>query len=162
MTAPGLELPGSGGVPATFAYTVGALGTTLTFTNVVTRTREELTAPGTLAIFLKLDTTDNAFSGIHYKWMKRTDDASWVLATTEEIGLTVNSNGGFAGFHRGPTSHDQFGVAVPNQPSGSIAWEFGPASLETICSVAVSYDDKLGMRHFVGGAYNPGVTCDGE
>src|SRR6185295_12012370 len=79
--SPDLELPGSGGSPATFVYTLGAIGRTLTFTNVVTRTRASLTDSGTLAIFVRLVTANGSYSSIDYKWMKRASASSWVPAT---------------------------------------------------------------------------------
>jgi hypothetical protein len=157
---PGLELPGSGGSPATLAYTLGALGRTLTFTNVVTRTRASLTDAGTLAIFVRLVTTDGRYSSIDYRWMKRASASSWVAATAEEIALTISGDGGHISFHRAPAWHNEFGATIPAQPTGSIAWSWEASGPNDICGLAVSYDDKLGLRHFVGGADpNAGVTC---
>jgi len=157
---PGLELPGSGGSPATLAYTLGAIGRTLTFTNVVTRTRASLTDSGTLAIFVRLNTTNQQYASIDYKWMKRASASSWVPATAEEIALTISGDGGYLSFHRLPSWHNEFGATVPAAPSGSIAWTFAATGPDDVCGFAVSYDDKLGLRHFIGGADpNAGVTC---
>jgi hypothetical protein len=157
---PGLELPGAAGAPATLAYTLGATGTTLTFTNVVTRTRASLTDTGTLAIFIRLVTADHQFASIDYKWMKRASATAWVPATAEEIALTISGDGGYVSFHRAPSWHNEFGATIPAQPSGSIAWTFPVTGPDDVCGLAVSYDDKLGLRHFLGGADpNPGVTC---
>jgi len=146
---PGLELPGSGGTPATLAYTLGGVATTLTFTNVVTRTRASLTAAGSLAIFLRLVTRDGAIASLDYEWRKVAADASW-----------IRSNGGYVSFHRAPAWSDESGISIPAEPSGSIAWDLDPLTPDGICGLAVSYDDKLGLRHFIGGADpNPGVTC---
>jgi hypothetical protein len=155
-----LELPGSSGVPATLAYTLGAVDTTLTFTNVVTRTRASLTETGTLAVFLRLVMTGGTYSSIDYTWMKRTSSTSWVPATADEIAVVIGSDGGYVSIHRLPSWSNEFGVAIPAQPSGTVAWP-GPATAATdICGLAVSYDDKLGLRHFIGGADpDPGVTC---
>jgi hypothetical protein len=159
-TSPGLELPGSGGSPATLAYTLGAIGKTLTFTNVVTRTRASLTDSGTLAIFVRLVTTDGHYSSVEYRWMKRASASSWVPATAEEIALTISGDGGHVSFHRAPSWHNEFGAVIPAQPSGSIAWSWDTSGPNDICGLAVSYDDKLGLRHFLGGADpNAGVTC---
>ena len=159
-SSPGLELPGSGGSPATLAYTLGAIGRTLTFTNVVTRTRASLTDAGTLAIFVRLVTTDQRYASIDYRWMKRASASSWVPATAEEIALTISGDGGHVSFHRAPSWHNEFGATIPAQPSGSIAWSWEASGPNDICGLAVSYDDKLGLRHFVGGADpNAGVTC---
>ncbi|MCX5747188.1 MAG: hypothetical protein NT062_32360 [Proteobacteria bacterium] len=157
---PGLELPGSGGVPATLAYTLGATGTTLTFTNVVTRTRASLTDDGTLAIFIRLATaTDGTIATIDYRWMKRVA-AAWVPATANEIAVTIGSDGGYVSVHHMPSWHDEVGVQIPAQPTGSVAWSAAALRPDEICGLAVSFDDKLGLRHFIGGADpNPGVSC---
>jgi hypothetical protein len=157
---PGLELPGSGGSPATLAYTLGATGRTLTFTNVVTRTRASLTDSGTLAIFVKLIATGAQYSSIEYKWMKRASATSWVPATADEIALTISGDGGYLSFHRLPAWSNEFGVQVPPVPSGAIPWTFPATGPDDVCGFAVSYDDKLGLRHFIGGVdANAGVTC---
>jgi hypothetical protein len=157
---PGLELPGSGGSPATLAYTLGAIGRTLTFTNVVTRTRASLTDTGTLAIFVRLVSAGGHYTGIDYKWMKRASATAWVPATAEEIALTISGDGGYVTFHHAPSWHDEFGATIPAQPSGSIAWSWQATAPSDVCGLAVSYDDKLGLRHFLGGADpNPGVSC---
>src|SRR5213078_1675766 len=96
---PGLELPGSSGSPATLSYTLGAIGKTLTFSNVVTRTRASLT-DGTLAIFLRLVTTDQHYTRIDYQWRKRASATSWIPATADEIALTISGDGGHVSFHR--------------------------------------------------------------
>jgi hypothetical protein len=156
----GLELPGSGGSPATMAYTLGAIGRTLTFTNIVTRTRASLTDTGTLSIFVRLNTTDGRYTSIDYKWMKRASATSWVPATAEEIALTISGAGGYLSFHHVPNWSNEFGAVVPAQPSGSIPWTWMATAPDDVCSLAVSYDDKLGLRHFIGGLdANAGVTC---
>jgi len=155
-----LELPGSGGSPATLAYVLGATGHTLTFANVVTRTRASLTQSGSLAIFLRLNTTAGMYSSIDYRWMKRTSETSWEPATAEEIALTISSGGGYISFHHTPAWSNEFGVMIPPQPSGTIAWTFAATAPSELCSVAVSFDDKLGLRHFIGGVdADLGVTC---
>ncbi|MEO6775772.1 MAG: hypothetical protein ABI467_22620 [Kofleriaceae bacterium] len=154
-----LELPGSGGSPATIAYTLGATATTLTFTNVVTRTKASLTADGTLSIFTRLNTSAGAITSIDYMWMKRVAGA-WVPATADEIAVTIGSAGGFMSFHVQPSWSNQVGVQIPALPSGTIAWTEAPVRPDTVCGLAVSYDDQLGLRHFIGGADpNSGVTC---
>lgn len=156
----GLELPGSGGSPATLSYTLGTSATTLTFTNVVTRTRAALTDNGSLAIFLKLNTTDGHYTSLDYQWMKRASATSWVPATAEEIALTISGEGGYVSFHHTPSWSNEFGATIPPTPSGSIKWTFQATAPSELCSVAVSFDDKLGLRHFVGGAdANLGVSC---
>ena len=127
---------------------------------MVTRTRASLTETGTLAIFVRLVTADQHFTGIDYKWMKRASATSWVPATAEEIALTIGSAGGYISFHRAPSWHNEFGATIPAQPSGSIAWTWTATGPADVCGLAVSYDDKLGLRHFLGGADpDPGVSC---
>ncbi len=154
-----LELPGSNGSPATLAYTLGATGTTLTFTNIITHKKADLTADGTLSIFTRLNTTGGNISSVDYIWKKRVAGA-WEAATAEEIALTIGSQGGFMSFHILPNWNNQQGVQIPAEPMGTVAWT-GPATTPgSVCGLAVSYDDKLGLRHFIGGADpNPGVVC---
>lgn len=151
-SSPTLELPGSGGSPATLRYTLGAIGRTLTFSNIVTRTRASLTESGTLAIFLRLVTSGGAFKSIDYKWMKRASAATWVPATADEIAVAIGSSGGYLSVHRAPSWSNEFGTAIPPQPSGSIPWTWAATGPGDVCALAVSYDDKLGLRHFIGGA----------
>ena len=156
---PGLELPGSSGGPATLAFTLGGIATTLTFANVVTPTHESLADAGTLAVFLRLDTTAGQYTSIDYRWMKRASATSWLPATAEEIALAISSDGAFVGFqHVGTTMGP--GFAIPAQPSGTIAWDQVATGPDDICAMAVSYDDKLGLQHFIGAVLpNPGVSC---
>ena len=156
---PGLELPGSSGSPATLAYTLGGIGATLTFTNVVTPTHASLADSGTLAVFLRLNTTAGRYTSIDYRWMKRASASSWIPATTEEIALAISSDGAYVGFqHVGTTSGP--GFSIPAQSSGTIAWGQLATSPDDICAMAVSYDDKLGLQHFIGAVLpNPGVSC---
>jgi hypothetical protein len=83
-----------------------------------------------------------------------------VAATAEEIALTIGSEGGGMSFHVQPSWQNQTFVQIPAEPAGTIAWT-GPATAPgTVCGLAVSYDDKLGLRHFIGGADpDPGVSC---
>lgn len=154
-----LELPGSAGSPATLAYTLGATSTTLTFTNVVTRPKASLTAEGTISIFLRLNTSGGMIKTIDYIWQK-TSAGQWVPATAEEIALTIGSQGGGVSFHVLPSWQNQTFVQIPAEPMGSIAWTGTLIAAGDICGLGVSYDDKLGLRHFIGGADpNPGVVC---
>lgn len=156
----GLELPGSDGMPATLAYTLGAVGKTLTFTNVVTRTKASLTDAGTLAIFIRLKVDGGNISQVDYAWKKRVSASQWVSATAEEIAVTIGSDGGYVSFHRSPSWANEVGLTIPPAPSGTVPWTLDRTGPDVICGLAVSYDDKLGLRHFVGGvAPNPGVTC---
>ena len=155
-----LELPGAGGSPATLAFTLGAIGTTLTFTNVVTRTKASLVAEGTLSIFAKLNTADGLVNSVDYKWMK-TQAGAWVPATADEIAVTIGSAGGFMSIHVLPSWANQMGMQIPADPtSGSLPWTGTPFAPDTVCGLAVSFDDKLGLRHFIGGAdADAGVIC---
>jgi hypothetical protein len=125
----------------------------------VTPTHESLADSGTLAVFLRLDTTAGLYSAIDYRWMKRASPTSWVPATAEEIALAISTDGAYVGFqHVG--SSDGAGFAIPAQPNGSIAWDQQATGPDDICAMAVSYDDKLGLQHFIGAVLpNPGVSC---
>ncbi len=169
----GQELPGSDGVPATLAYTLGGSGHTLTFPNLITRTHASLTAEGVLVPFIRLDVGEGRYiQSLSYQWMKRAAGA-WTVATASEVALVVNQNGGFAGFYRG-AKDNRISFQIPvDPPSGTIPWTPEATAeqnvgdvlvLETepndLCSMAVSYDDKLGLRLFVGGVWaNEGVAA---
>jgi hypothetical protein len=156
---PGLELPGSSGSPATLAFTLGGIGTSLTFTNVVTPTQESFAASGTLAVFLRLDTTAGVYTSIDYRWMKRASATSWVPATAEEIALTISSDGAYVGFQHVGTTNGP-GFAIPASASGTIVWDQRATRPDDICAMAVSYDDRLGLQHFIGAVLpNPGISC---
>jgi len=48
----------------------------------------------------------------------------------------------------------------PAAPAGTLAWSWATTGPNDICGLAVSFDDKLGLRHFIGGAEpNAGVSC---
>lgn len=153
----GLELPGSGGSPATLAFTLGASGTTLTFTNVVTRPKASLVAEGTISIFAKLNTSGGMVTSVDYKWMK-TSGGQWVPATDAEIAVTIGSEGGFMSVHVLPNWNNQLELKIPATPSGNLPWTSTPFAPTAVCGLAISYDDKLGLRHFIGGA-DGNVTC---
>ena len=157
---PAVELPGAAGRPATLRYTLGALGRTLTFTNVVTLPRDRLTGAGTLAIFLRLVTEAGHYTRIDYAWHQRTAAGDWQPATAATIALAISGDGGHVSLHRAPRWTDEVGATIPPTPTGSIAWTWAPTGPAELCAIAVSFDDQLGLRHFVGGAdANPGVTC---
>ena len=153
------ELPGSDGVPAQLAFTLGTINTTLTFPNVVTQTRAQLNGEGTMAIFTKLNTAAGNITSVDYEWMKFVGGV-WTLATAEEISLTIGSSGGYMSAHIVPNYSTQVGVELPPTPTGTVQWPGSTITPNDICAMAVSFDDKIGMRHFIGGgAPNPGVTC---
>jgi hypothetical protein len=155
------ETPGSGGSPAKIVYGL-ASGKALTFPNVVTRTKAELEASGNLVPFLKLVTADGTATGtissFAYQFMKRVSATEWTAATDEEVALLVNDDGAHVNFYVGSKSNSaQF--TIPRQAAGTINWSGPSATSDTICSMAVSYDDKLGQRIFAGNVdANQGVT----
>lgn len=113
-----------------------------------------------MSIFVRLNTAEGAVTSIDYRWMKRESPTAWVPATPEEIALTIGSAGGFISFHRVPSWSNETGVSIPADAAGTIPWTGSPLAPNDICGMAVSYDDKLGLRHFEGGADpNPGVAC---
>ena len=80
-------------------------------------------------------------------------------ATAEEIAVTIGSDGGYVSFHRSPSWANEVGLAIPPQPSGTVPWTLDRTGPDVL-RAGRHYDDKLGLRHFVGGvAPNPGVTC---
>ena len=153
---------------------------TVTFTSVATLTDEELaSAEGTLLPFVRftpvdLGCTDScAIASIDVEWRKRTGDA-WVLATASELALTVNQSGGFASLVVGTeTSTQRIGIALPAvDPAGSVPWlaasvhlegldaaAFAAITTDQLCHFGLSYDDRLGMRHFAG-IGNAVGTCE--
>jgi hypothetical protein len=151
-------MPGSGGTPATLAFTLGATGRTLTFPNVLTRTRGSLAALNTPVPFLRLTTAGGHIASVDYRWMKRASAGAWIPCTPEELALVVGDAGGFVGISRG-TKENRVEITIPRQPSGTIPWTGGATAPADICSMALSYDDKLGLRLFVGGVEaNEGTT----
>jgi hypothetical protein len=153
-----IELPGSAGAPVNLAFTLGASGHTLTFANVLTRTRASLGALNTPVPFVRFNTAGGLVTNIEYKWMKRTSATAWIPVTAEELDLVVGDAGGFLGVSRG-RKENRAEIPIPRQPFGTIPWTAGPTAPNDICSMALSYDDKLGLRLFVGGVHpNQGVA----
>jgi hypothetical protein len=149
--SPSLELPGAGGAPVTLAFTLGGTGHTLTFANVVTRTRASLAADSTPVPFLNLRTGPGGeIASVDYRWLKGSPGGGWVPCTAEELALVVGDAGGFAGLSHG-SKDNRVELVIPRQPAGTLAWTGGRTTPAEICSMAVSYDDKLGLRLFVGG-----------
>ncbi|MBI3610163.1 MAG: hypothetical protein HY204_05615 [Nitrospirae bacterium] len=175
---PGTDIPQG-------AYVFSFGDKTLTFTNVATRTDAEFTAAtGIIMPFIKFNQTDPAceissgtctLAGIDYKWMKRTD-SGWVDATLEELNLFVSDGGGFISAHIYPLSSGmEIGIPFPmTSLSGTVAWTAENAHLpegltaeemaalpsSQICSLGLSYDDKLGMRIFSG--FSVAAACAGS
>jgi hypothetical protein len=170
----GTELPGSGGAAATLSFGFGATGTTLTFSHVVTRTRTSLTAQGVLMPFVRFTEADGVLTGIAWEWRARGADGTWALATDQQLTMLVGSQGAYVSLRLAPGLGGECGIAIPLEVAGSEDWSaawrgnvdsttFDTLTAEDVCSVAVSYDDTLGMRLFAGGADPaPGVDCHGN
>ena len=159
-TSPSLEMPGSSGQPVTLAFTLGASGHTLTFPNVLTRTHGSLASFNTPVPFLRLLTSGGRITGVDYAWRRRDAAGAWIPCTAEELELVVGDSGAFLGVSHG-SKENRAELRLPRQPAGTVAWS-GPAiAPDEICSMALSYDDKLGLRLFVGGVEaNEGTpTC---
>ena len=171
--APGYDLP-----QGTYEAALGEQ--TITFTSVATLTDEELaTAEGTLLPFVRFTPVDLgcteacAIGSLDVEWRKRTSD-SWILATADELALTVNDGTAFASLRVGTDGATEgIGITLPaTEPTSSVAWlaenvslagideaTFAGLTSDQLCHFGLSYDDKLGMRHFAGIGNAPG-TCE--
>lgn len=150
----------------TIVFTVG--GSTLTFTDVVTPSLATLNAPtGRIFPFLKFNTTDTSctsnctIDSVEYKWMKKSS-AGWTAATTTELGLLVDGDGGFLSIRVDNNANKTIGITLPKtSASGTIDWAAASASLSGVtsaemtnmvttqlCHLGISYDDTIGMRYF--------------
>ncbi len=171
LTTGGLELPGSNpGATATFDYFFAVSGLRLTFTNVQTRKKADLNSAGTIVPFLKLNTSAGKIASVNYQYMKMATSTTWVAATDEEVKLVVNDDGGYAGFYY-QAKANSIGCKIPRQATGNFtfptcnlqnvtATQAANVTPADICSMAFSYDDKLGLRNFVGAPdQNGGVTA---
>jgi hypothetical protein len=147
--SPGTELPGSGGRPVSLRFTLGASGHTLTFPNVITRTRGSLAALGTPVPFVRLVTSAGRITALDFQWMKRGSDGSWLPCTAEELSIVVGDQGGFLGLSHG-SKDNRAEIRIPREPAGTVAVS-GDIDPREICAMGLSYDDKLGLRLFVGG-----------
>ncbi|HEX2879437.1 MAG TPA: hypothetical protein VHO25_07860 [Polyangiaceae bacterium] len=167
---PQIELPGSGGSPASYVFTLGGIATDITFVNIVTRTRASLASEGLLVPFIKLNTAEGLLSSVDYKWLKSGAQA-WIPASAEEVATVVNENGGGASIHI--SGNSEVFLSIPTEAQGTIQWgenldsngsidsqQIAALSPSDLCGIAVSYDDKLGMRIFAGGVTpNPDAVC---
>jgi hypothetical protein len=171
--APGYDLP-----QGTYEAALGE--ETITFTSVATLTDAELsTAEGTLLPFARFTpvelgcTEACAIASLDVEWRKRTSDA-WVLATADELALTVSDGAAFASLRVGTDgATETIGIALPvTEPTSSVPWlaanvflagideaTFASLTTDELCHFGLSYDDKLGMRHFAGIGNAPG-TCE--
>lgn len=170
MAVPGFDMPNG-------AYRFGFGPSTLTFTNVRTRSDASLAAAESFIMpFIALqksvaECTDHcALRGFDYVWRKRTD-TGWVPATAAEVALVAGERGGFLSIRLENDTAKNIGFEIPaTAVSGTIAWSAANspddavraaatnATIEDICHVGLSYDDKLGMRYF-GNIQNAPHTC---
>lgn len=177
LTTVGVELPGSNpGSVATYTYTLGALSpaVTLTFTNVGTRKKADLQSEGTIVPFVRLNTTsptDKHITGVQWQF-KKLSSGSWTDATSTEVESVVNDNGGYVNFYY-QAKANPIGCRLTRAASGSLsladcnlpgvltASTVANVTTDDICNMAVSYDDKLGLRIFAGDALpDSGTTCN--
>jgi hypothetical protein len=173
FATPGYDMP-----QGEYVFDLGP--TTLTFTEVRTRSDAELVAGEDLLMpFLRIVPTDSAcvsgcaIGAIDYKWMKRTA-AGWIDATLPEITLVVADQGGYISIVKAHDNGDQhIGFLLPiGAIAGTIPWAAAGANLagltaaemaatttDELCHFGLSYDDKLGMRMF-GSIGNAPGTCE--
>ncbi len=141
----------------------------LTFTKVLTPTLAEIKAPtGRIFPFIRFNKTSAScqsactVSSISYKWLKKTE-TGWEAADEEELELLMDDDGGFISFYINNDSRRAPGFTIPNTSvSGEIEWtidsegatvsqsELDQVKTTQICHLGLSYDDKLGMRYFLG------------
>ncbi len=173
LTNGGVELPGSNGTVATFAYTLGALTSplTLTFTNVGTRTKAALQSDGTIVPFIKFNTVSSSnkqITSLEYTYMILSGGV-WSAASTTQVQAVVNDSGGYANIYYNPTPLSvivrsaDIGCTLPRTATGTLdmttcnlsgvtAAQVAAMTTDNICNMAISYDDKLGLRIFAGDA----------
>jgi hypothetical protein len=163
---------GASDAVATFVYNLPGSGHTLTFSHVRTKTKAQLSAEGVILPFIKLNTSGGYFTGIDYKWMKRTG-STWTMATVAEVNLLVQSQGAYLGLYTAKSTGVEDGLffTIPAaEASGTLTIAQAQntnvsdpthLTMASFCSSAMSYDDKLGLRIFAGApAPNGGVaTC---
>jgi hypothetical protein len=168
-----LELPGSSALgPSMVSWWLNTIGTELTFWNVVTRPHASFTNTDTLMPFVRLDANAaGVITGVSWTWKKRAAATAWVDAAPGEIALGINDSGAYASFHVVPAWDKEIGVPIGTTPTGSVslaganlrnltADEVAALTADQICGMGVSYDDRLGLRVFAGGAEpNEGVSC---
>lgn len=156
-------------------------GHNLTFSDVLTPSLEQLTAPtGRILPFVKFDLDDSActsectLSGLSYKWMKKTS-TGWTSASLTELSLLVGSDGASLGFRVDNDITQTAGITLPmSSLNGTITWEASNATLSGVtdsefenltttqlCNIGLSYDDKLGMRYFEN-INDASGTCSGS
>jgi hypothetical protein len=158
---------------------LGVGETTLTFTSVATGTDAELAAAeGLVMPFIRLVpavegcTTACTLAAVDYEWRRR-DATGWSLLPVEDLHLVVPATGGFLSIRPGSeTTTAGIGMTIPARTAtGSIPWAaagvhlaeideaaFLAITTDQLCHVGLSYDDRLGQRHFGAIGNSPG-TC---
>ncbi|OFZ30193.1 MAG: hypothetical protein A2622_10125 [Bdellovibrionales bacterium RIFCSPHIGHO2_01_FULL_40_29] len=165
------EIAGSD-TPAVLTFTLGSVAKQLRFNNVKTKTKAQLNSNGVLLPFVKINTSSNIITGLDYKWMKKSG-STWIQATATEVSLMVQSSGAYMTLYTQKSSETSAGLSftIPStSATGTITVggdgfsSTGVASptnvaLSAICNVALSYDDKMGLRLFAGAPLPASVTC---
>jgi len=146
---------------STFTYTLGTKA--LKFSHVRTKSKNELSANGVLLPFIKINTIQGRITGIGYKWMKRYG-SNWTEASSTEVALLVQEESALLRLYtaKTPNSESSLNFSIPNTPASGIINVGGPKNenfgvddiqnvqITDICNIALSYDDKLGLRIFAG------------
>ena len=154
---------GASDAAATFTYTLGTSGKVLKFSNVRTKTKAQLNAEGVMLPFIKINTSSSKITGIGYKWMKRTG-SGWSEASAAEVSLLVQDSGAYLTLYTQKGSGVEYGLSftIPaTSATGTInigdsgfrstgVSNTANVALTDVCSAALSYDDKMGLRIFAG------------
>ena len=151
-------------LPPEGTYVLNAADKKLTWTDV--KISDFSAGEGFLALFVRMDVSEENLTGISYRWMKKQADGTWALAGTEEISLLVKP--GSPGVNLkvdGDASGKSLGFVVGLTPEGSVLLSDESVYLEGLTAAdisagiswdrvlenpGISYDDKLGMRFFFG------------
>lgn len=166
-----VEMGGSDAA-ATMTFTLGSTAKQLRYSNVRTKTKAQLNAEGVLLPFVKINTSGGYITGIDYKWMKKSG-TTWEQATATEVGLLVQSSGAYLKLYTQKSSGVENGISftIPaTAATGTISvggegfqstgvTNPSTVTLSAICSTAMSYDDKMGLRLFAGAPQPASVTC---
>lgn len=154
--------------------------TTVTFTAVRTSTDAELAAgDGLVMPFLRVAPVEAgcgeacAIASIDYEWRRR-GEGGWSVVPADQLALLVPEAGGFLSVVVGRASASEVvTVKIPSaNPTGSLPWApdsvelsggldpagFANITTDDLCHVGLSYDDRLGQRHFASMFDAPG-TC---
>ncbi len=155
---------GASDTAATFKYTLGSSSKVLTYSNVRTRKISDLNAEGMVLPFIQINTNDDdQITGISYKWMKK-ELAEWVQATATEVGLIAQDDAATLTLYTEKSSGVEKGLSfkIPSTSATGTINVGGSGfinvsvtnptnvTLDDVCSSALSYDDKMGLRLFAG------------